>query len=64
MTAKKTLEQREKELQSLIATPAGRDEIQKLASRYSAVSNSVKAAKASAITYILVYEREHGLLAC
>lgn len=63
MTAKKTLQQREKELQTLLASPAGRDEIQKLESRYSEAGGRTRPAKASVITYILVYEREHGLIA-
>ncbi len=62
MTRKKTLQQREKELQSLLATPTGRDEIVKLQSRYAAACGRVRPAKGSAITYILVYEREHGLI--
>jgi hypothetical protein len=39
MTVKHTLQEREKELRSLIATPAGREELQELASRYHHVSN-------------------------
>ena len=63
MTPKKTLQQREKELQSLLATPAGRDELQQLGARYSAASGKVRPERASVITYILVYEREKGILA-
>lgn len=62
MTAKKSLQQREQELRALLATPAGRDELQELVSRYDAANGRVKPAKASAITYILVYERECGLI--
>ena len=62
MPPKKTLEQRQKELQSLLATPAGREELQELASRYHAASGRLKPAGTSAITYILVYEREQGLI--
>ncbi len=62
MTPKKTLQQREKELQSLLATPAGRDELQQLGARYAAASGRVRPGKASVITYILVYERERGLI--
>ena len=62
MIAKKSLQQREKELQSLLASPAGRVEIQKLESRYCAAGGRTRPAKASVITYILVYEREHGLI--
>jgi hypothetical protein len=62
MTPKKTLRQREKELQSLLATPAGREELQELASRYVEASGRVRPGAASVITYILVYEKEHGLI--
>ena len=62
MTPKKTLQQREKELQSLLATPAGRDELQELGSRYSAAGGKVRPERASVITFILVYERERGLI--
>jgi hypothetical protein len=62
MTPKKTLQQREKELQSLLATPAGRNELQELGSRYSAAGGKVRPERASVITFILVYERERGLI--
>jgi hypothetical protein len=62
MILKKTLPEREKELQSLLATPAGLDELQKLASKYSAASGKLKPTGTSVITYILVHERERGLI--
>jgi hypothetical protein len=62
MAPKKTLRQREKELQSLLATPAGLGELQDLGCRYCAASGRVRPEKASVITYILVYEREHGMI--
>ena len=62
MTAKKTLQQREKELQSLLATPAGRYELRQLEARYSAVGGRVRPGKASLITFILVCKRERGLI--
>jgi hypothetical protein len=62
MTPTKTLQQRERELQALIATPAGRDELQQLGARYVAASGRVRPGKASVITYILVHERERGLI--
>jgi len=62
MTPKKSLPQRERELQSLLATPEGRDELQELVSRYSAASGKVRPEGASIITYILVYERQRGLI--
>jgi hypothetical protein len=46
----------------LLATPAGRDELQQLGSRYSAAGGKVRPERASVITYILVYERERGLI--
>lgn len=57
-----TLQEREKELQSLLADPAGRKKLQELESKYYAASGRPKAAKASVITYILVYERQRGLI--
>ena len=62
MTPKKTLQEREKELQALLATPAGRQEVQQLASQYAAASGNLRPAGTSTITYILVHEREHGLI--
>jgi hypothetical protein len=62
MSTKKTLQQRENELQSLLATPAGRKELQDLASRYHAASDRQRPAKTSVITYILVHERGLGLI--
>jgi hypothetical protein len=62
MAPKKTVQEREKELRSLLATPAGRQELQELASRYSAASGKLNPAGRSAITYILVHERDQGLI--
>jgi hypothetical protein len=62
MAAKKTLQEREKELRSLLATQAGREEIQALASRYCRVCGKLKPPGTSDITYIVVYEREQGLI--
>ena len=63
MSLKKALHDREKELQSLLATPAGRKELEELESRYHAASGRLKPPSTSIITYILVYEREQGLIA-
>jgi hypothetical protein len=63
MTQKKTLAQREKELQTLLADPAGRKQLQLLESRYRRASGRMRPSGASLITYILVYERERGLIA-
>jgi hypothetical protein len=62
MTPKKTLPQREKELQALLANPAGRQELQELECRYQAAGGRVRPGRASVITYILVHERERGLI--
>ena len=62
MTAKRTLQEREKELQALLATPAGRKELQELAARYHATSGRLRPASTSVITYLLVHEREKGLI--
>ena len=62
MIPKTTLSQREKELQSLIAHPAGRKELQELECRYYAAGGRLRPERASVITYLLVYEREHGLI--
>ena len=62
MPAKKTLQQREKELQSLLANPASRKELLELVFRYDTTSGKVKPLRTSVITYILVHERERGLI--
>ena len=62
MSPRKTLHEREQELRPLLATPAGRDELQELAARYYAASGRLRPTGTSAITYILVYERERGLI--
>jgi hypothetical protein len=63
MDTTKTLEQRQKELQALLATPAGREELRALESRYGAAGGRLRPARTSVITYILVHERERGLIA-
>ncbi len=62
MTPPKNLQERQKELQSLLATAAGRVALEDLASRYAAANDQLRRRGTSVITYILVYEREHGLL--
>jgi len=59
---KKSLREREKELKSLLATPAGRDELDHLESRYADKGASLRVGRTSIITYLLVYERECGLI--
>jgi hypothetical protein len=62
MIVKHTLQEREKELRSLLATPGGREELQELASRYHAASGKLRPTGTSVITYILVHERQQGLI--
>ena len=62
MTPKKTLRQREQELRVLLPTPEGKLQLQELASRYALVSGHYVPEGASLITYILVHERERGLI--
>jgi hypothetical protein len=50
------------ELQSLLATPAGRKELQELEARYHAANGRLKPTSTSIITYLLVHEREQGLI--
>jgi hypothetical protein len=61
--SQKTLQQREKELQALLTTEAGREELQVLVARYQEAGGRVRPEGTSLVTYILVHEREHGLLA-
>ena len=62
MTPTKKLRQREAELQSLLATPAGREELQDLESSYVAAGGKLRPERTSIVTYILVYEREQGMI--
>jgi len=62
MLQKKTLQQRQKELQSWLATVPGRENLQKLASTYFVTSGKSRPVGKSAITYILVLRREQGLI--
>jgi hypothetical protein len=63
MTPPKTLQERQKELQALLASPAGRDQLEALAARYAAKGAPMRPSRMSAITYILVHERQRGLIA-
>lgn len=62
MPLPKSLQAREQELQLLLATSEGRDQIQQLESRYMRESGRSRPTKASVITYILVHEREKGIV--
>ena len=63
MPEAKTLDVRQKELQSLLSTPSGRTELERLAAQYAAASGRLRPARTSLITYIVVHERERGLVA-
>jgi hypothetical protein len=58
----KTLHARERELQQLMASPAGRVELEALANRYEQEGGSRRQHKTSVITYIIVHERQQGLI--
>lgn len=62
MLTRKSLPQREKELQALLATPAGRKELEVLESSYQNGCFRHRPVRTSVITYILVHEREKGLI--
>jgi hypothetical protein len=62
MSSKKPLHLREKELQSLMATEAGREELLALAARYGEEDGCFRPERSSVITYILVHERQRGLI--
>jgi len=62
MTTKKTLRQRERELQALLTTPTGREELEALESQYRTAGGRARAANTSVVTFLLVYERNTGLI--
>ena len=62
MSKAKTLNDRQKELQSMLATPAGRTELEDLADRYATATGRIRPPRTSVITYILVHERAKGLV--
>jgi hypothetical protein len=62
MPQNKTLQERQKELQALLTSEAGRKELHDLASRYASMTGKLRPAGKSAITFILVYEREQGFI--
>jgi hypothetical protein len=63
MQQTKTREAREKELQVLMSTPEGRVELERLASHYQGDGGRGRPSRTSVITWILVHEREKGLIA-
>jgi hypothetical protein len=62
VTETKTLQERETELRDLLATEAGRAELDGLATRYAAAGGRIWPTGRSVVTYILVHERQSGLV--
>jgi phage-related tail protein len=62
VSQKKTLHERQKELQALLTTKEGRAELEELASQYGAASGRIRSARTSLVTYILVHERQEGII--
>jgi hypothetical protein len=62
MRRAKTRDEREKELQALLATPEGRQGLERLAARYQSEGGGHGPGRASVITSILVHERGKGLV--
>lgn len=62
MNEPKTLQERETELRDLLATTAGRAELDGLAAKYAADGGRVWPTGRSVVTYILVHERQSGLI--
>jgi hypothetical protein len=62
MPRQKTRQEREKELQALLRTAEGRAELESLAALYAAVSGKPWGEGTSLVTYLLVHERQKGLI--
>jgi hypothetical protein len=62
MIVKKTLPEREKELRVLLQSSDGPTKLQEIASTYAAEGGHNCWSGGSLITYIIVYERTHGLI--
>jgi hypothetical protein len=62
VTATKTVQERETELRNLLATQAGRAELEELAVRYAANGGRIWPTGRSVVTYIIVHERQSGLV--
>ncbi len=63
MTPKKTRLQREKELQTLLGTLAGKAELEAVADLYASSGRRIRPGGTSLVTYILVCERERHMIA-
>jgi hypothetical protein len=62
MSAVKTLPEREKELQSMLTTTIGRAQLRDLKDKYEADRGMPNPIGKSVISFILVHEREKGLI--
>jgi hypothetical protein len=62
MQATKTLTEREKELQALLATREGKAQLEALADHYYASWGRSRPPRTSLVTYLIVHEREQGLI--
>lgn len=62
MTEKRTLEERQREMQTLLASSEGRQKLEELAHKYEADSGRPRPHGTSIITYLLVHERGQGML--
>jgi hypothetical protein len=60
--ATKTVQERETELRNLLATQAGRAELEDLAAQYAANGGRIWPTGRSVVTYIIVHERQFGLV--
>jgi hypothetical protein len=61
-TTAKTMREREKELQTQLQTPTGPAVLEELAGRYAEMASSPRRNGPSVITFILICEREQGLI--
>jgi hypothetical protein len=62
MPLAKTLAEREKELQAFLRTAEGKVQLEALATRYHARCGRPRPPGTSIVTYLLVSERERGLI--
>ncbi len=62
MSKTKTLAEREGELQALMASPEGRGRLEEIADGYRRAGGRPRPPRTSVITYILVHERQEGLI--
>lgn len=63
MPTPKTLAERQRELQALLATPEGRARLRELVEGYAAAGGRLAPSSGSLVTYVIVHERQRGLIA-